>query len=190
MSQQNKELLWTWILRFVNVVRFLAWTILLMTVIAYAVYLQEFLKSDQAQPIATLWFVAGLTASIVSMWLWLRNYKHTAHMIRHQNLEEGRLLRISYNLLSLYVLEWFLTLRSWMGPEFTMEKRISSPTEPQEGTVVYSFDLPKVTLSENIPYITPVTEGMATLVLAFVILYWAKSIGENQKLQNELSEIV
>lgn len=191
MSQSNKELLWTWILRFVNVVRFLAWAILLMTVIAYAVYLQEFLKSDQAQFLPTLWFGAGLIASLTSMWIWINNYKHTAHMIRHQGLEEKRLLRISYNLLSLYALEWFLTFRSWFGPEFTMEKKISSPAEPQDGgNVVYSVNFPKVTLSENIPYITPVTEGMATLVLAFVIFYWAKSLKENQKLQRELSEIV
>ncbi len=194
MSQANRERMWTWILRFVNVVRFLAWTIFAMTVVTYAIYLKEFLATKQFGAGATIWFVAGLVASLASMFLWLNNYKHTAHMIRHQTLSEPRLLRVGYNLLSLYALEWLATFREWFGPEFAMTKvsniGTETPKPPVEGSVEYSVQFPALNLSENIPYITPVTEGMATLVLAFVLIYWAKSVSENRRLQSELNEII
>ena len=193
MSQVSKELMWTWVLRFVNVMRFLAWAIFLMTIVTYAVYLKEFLATKQFGGVDTVWFTAGLLASLASMFLWLSNYKHTAHMIRHQGLEEARLLRIGYNLLTLYALEWLRTFRGWFGPEFGMTKVTnlgSTPVEKAAETIEYSFQFPALTLSENIPYITPVTEGMATLVLALVLIYWARSVSETQRLKSELSEII
>lgn len=197
MSTKHKLLVWTWVLRFLVVVRFIAGLILIAAVITHAKWIKEFFKSDQTGWLATPMFLLAVIAPLIGMYLWFNNYGRTAAMIREQVLSVPQVLRLSYNLFAIYALEVLAGIGEMFGPHFSMQK--SSNFDPHlpanvanevaqqmnGAPISFSFDL-----SAKIPYITPVTEGLATLVLATVLLYWARSLSENRQLKSELEEII
>ena len=182
----------TWSLadRGLYVVRGAAFLLLLIQSQSFCLWILEFVRSTHPSGLSLMEFAAPLILKVALLFLWLRVYSLAHAMVRERRVEARSLQKIGWQLIMVFALQLSEWSTRWFMPHFSFTRRFDFTVdhggmEPLVRNVAFTLN------PENLaPYLTPMTNGWTTLILAVLLLSWAAHIEQSDSLKKELSEIV